>query len=141
MIVMNMAKKHYHSIIKNLQWCLFRKLVLSHNILNIIYKNKTFVWFENIWGDGWGDESDDFDALGKYKNSLFKSSMVIFFSFSLFLTCSDNYNAKIGQNPIKSYFIGLFVVKKGGKMDSFASKLRRMHCSSSSRPTQIISML
>ena len=81
MMVMNMAKKHNHSIIKSLQWCLFIKLVLSHNILNIIYKNKTFVWFENIWGDGWGDESDDFDALGKYKNSLFKSSIVIFSYF------------------------------------------------------------
>ena len=55
--------------------------MFSHKILNIIYdKNETFVWFDKI-----GGESDDFDALGKYKNSLFKSSIVIFSIFEPFL--------------------------------------------------------
>ena len=59
--------------------------MFCHKILNIIYdKNETFVWFDKI-----GGESDDFDALGKYKNSLFKSSIVI---FSLFDCYSDSKN-------------------------------------------------
>ena len=43
-----------------------------------------------------------------YSNLRWSFFSPIFDSFFL-----DNYNAKIGQNPIKSYFIGLFVVKKG----------------------------
>lgn len=61
---------------------------MTHNFLiifSIKFKNETFVWFDKIGEEGWGDESDDFDALGKYKNSLFKSSIVIFSIFEPFL--------------------------------------------------------
>ena len=116
-------------------------MAIIHNFLiifSIKFKNETFVWFDKIGEESWGDESDDFDALGKYKNSLFKSSIVI---FSIFEPFCGGQLVKNRTKSNKKLFYRVFVVKKGGKMDSFASKLRRMHCSSSSRPTQIISML